>query len=153
MDVCTSHNRETWLFWLLSRPIKLVARVGEGAQDHSDGWIKGRISPSDTMAASKPKIGRRYEPQQRASPFWFLSPTSKVVAWVGGGTLDHSKEWAKGRISPSDTMAASKPKIRYRYQPQQRASPFWFLSPTSKVAAWVGGGTQDHNNEWVIGRI
>jgi hypothetical protein len=38
--------------------------VGEGACDHSYGWIKCRISPVGTLEASGPKIGRRYHPQQ-----------------------------------------------------------------------------------------
>ena len=64
MDVATSHNRETLLFWLLSRPFTLVARVGEGARDHSHELIKGLMSPVDTLEAGGPKIGRHYQPQQ-----------------------------------------------------------------------------------------
>jgi hypothetical protein len=37
---------------------------GEGAQDHSYGGSKGHISPVDTVEASGPTIGRRYQPQQ-----------------------------------------------------------------------------------------
>jgi hypothetical protein len=45
-----------------------AGRVGEGARDHSYEWIKGRISPPNTMEASGPKKGYRYhgyQPQQR----------------------------------------------------------------------------------------
>ena len=76
---------------------------------------------------------------ERASPFWFLSRNSKIVAWVGGGAQDHSNEWIKGRILPFDNLAASKPNIGRRYQPQRRTSTFWFLSPTSEIVAWVLG--------------
>jgi 3'-phosphoadenosine 5'-phosphosulfate sulfotransferase (PAPS reductase)/FAD synthetase len=98
-------------------------------------------------------IGRRNQPQQRAMPFWFLPRTSKIVAWVVGGRQDHSDEWAKGRITSLDTIEASMPSIGRRNQPQQRAVPFWFLSRTSKIVAWVVGGRQDHSHEWAKGRI
>jgi hypothetical protein len=64
-DVDTSHNRRTLSSWLLSRPFLLVARVLEGARDLSYELVKGLISPSGTMEASRPKKGRRYQPQQK----------------------------------------------------------------------------------------
>jgi hypothetical protein len=38
---------------------------------------------------------------------------------AGMGTRDHSHERVKGHIPPLDTMEASGPKIKGRYQPQQ----------------------------------
>jgi hypothetical protein len=43
----------------------LVARVLKGARDRIYKWIKGVISPPDTMGASGRKIGRHCQPQQR----------------------------------------------------------------------------------------
>jgi hypothetical protein len=65
LDVTTSHNRGTLFFWLQSLPFTLAARVLEGTQDHSYEWVKGHISPPDTVGASGRKIGRHYQPQQR----------------------------------------------------------------------------------------
>jgi hypothetical protein len=53
LDVTTSHNRGTLLFWLQSRPSTLAALVVEGAGYRCYKWIKGGISPPDTLGASK----------------------------------------------------------------------------------------------------
>jgi hypothetical protein len=63
--LCYQATEKTLMFWLLSRPFPLAARVMEGAQDHSYEWIKGGILPVNTMGASGRKIGRHYQPRQR----------------------------------------------------------------------------------------
>jgi hypothetical protein len=115
MDVSTSNNRETWLFWFLSRPFTLVVRVGEGAQDHIDGRIKGRISPLNTVEASGPKNGRLYQPQ-KGNLVVLVSFT--LVVRVREGAQDHSDGWIKDHVSPLNTVEASGPKIGRLYQPQ-----------------------------------
>ena len=64
LDVTTSHNRGTLLFWLQSRPFTIATWVLEGARYRSYEWIKGAISPVNTMEASGPNIEPHCQPQQ-----------------------------------------------------------------------------------------
>ena len=59
----------------------LVARVPSSTRDHSYEWIKGGILSVDTIEASKRKIGRHYQPQQRN-----LAPSDfgdRIFFWGG----------------------------------------------------------------------
>jgi hypothetical protein len=85
LDVTASHNSGTLLFWLQSRPFTLAARVLEGTQDRSYEWIKGPISPPDTVGASGRKIGRHYQPQQRNFVFLVTITTFHARCSGAGG--------------------------------------------------------------------
>ena len=137
MDASTSHNRENWLFWLLSRPFTLVVRVGEGAQDHRDGWIKSTISPSDTMEASKPKKGRHYQPQQRNFVGLVTITTFHALCLGAGGSRDPSYELIKGEILSPDTMGASGRKLEVSTSHNRGPLLFWLQSRPFTLAAWV----------------
>ena len=73
---------ESHAFWFIPRTSKIVAWVVRGRQDHSHEWAKGRSSPFYTTVASKPNVGRHYQPQQRAMSFGLFHELPKsLLGW------------------------------------------------------------------------
>jgi hypothetical protein len=153
LEVTTSHDRGTSLFWLISQPFTLVARVGEGAQDHNYEWIKGLMNPMGALGAGGPKIGRQYRPQQGNLLFRLISRPFTIVARVGEGARDHSYERIKSHMSPVGTLGAGGPKIGRHYRPQQGNLLFWLLSRPFTLVAREGKGARTHSYKWIKGRI
>jgi hypothetical protein len=119
LDVTTSHNKGTLLFWLQSRPFTLAAHVLEGAQDRRYEWIKGPISPPDF--GSKRKVD------------WTSLPATTEELCCFGYNHDLSRSllgrWRAPKIAATSgsrmrshnrTLRASGRKIGRHYQPQQR---------------------------------
>jgi hypothetical protein len=146
LDVTTSHNRETLLFLLISRPFMLVARVGKGARDHIYQWIKGYMSPVDTLGAGGPKIGRHYQPQH--GNFVVSVNFTTFHACCSGGerrprshlSVDQglyvtSEHFGSRRAEDWTSLPATKGKLCL----------FLLLSRPFTLVARVGEGAQDHS--------
>jgi hypothetical protein len=109
------------LFWLQSRPFTIATRVLEGARYRSHEWIKGDISPMNTMEASGPKIKPHYQTQQRILVVLDDFTTFHArCSGAGGHPRLTIAATMKGAILPVDSMKAVGRKIGRPYQPQQR---------------------------------
>ena len=108
LDVTTSNNRGTLLFWLQSRPFTL-ARVLEGFQDRSYELIKGSFPPPDFRSKRKEDWTSVPAITEELCCFGYNRDLKAftLAARVLEGARDHSYEWIKGGNVPVDTMEAS----------------------------------------------
>jgi hypothetical protein len=120
LEVTTSQNRRTSLFWLQSRPLTVAARLLEGAGYRNYLWIKGVISPPDTVGASGQKIGRHYQPEQRNFVVLVTITTFGIRCSAAGGRRIPQLLVDQGCDFTTGHYESKRRKIGSHYQPEQR---------------------------------